>query len=72
VHVRFTNLVIELGVLLWIFLGSEFVLARYLGAAILIPVQGPTTVTTGHRRRGGSLGLASSAVVHGPTRSGAT
>lgn len=33
-----TNLVIELGVLLWIFLGWEFVLALYLGAAILIPV----------------------------------
>ncbi len=31
-------LVIELGVLLWIFLGWEFVLALYLGAAILIPV----------------------------------
>ena len=33
-----TNLVIELGVLLWIFLGWEFVLALYLGSAILIPV----------------------------------
>ncbi|MBW3556526.1 MAG: permease [Actinobacteria bacterium] len=33
-----TNLVIELGVLLWIFLGWEFVLALYLGAAVLIPV----------------------------------
>lgn len=33
-----TNLVIELGVLLWIFLGWEFVLALYLGAGILIPV----------------------------------
>ncbi|HVM02302.1 MAG TPA: permease [Acidimicrobiales bacterium] len=33
-----TNLVIELGVLLWIFLGWEFVVALYLGAAILIPV----------------------------------
>lgn len=33
-----TNLVIELGVLLWIFLGWEFVLALYLGAAILIAV----------------------------------
>ena len=33
-----TNLVIELGVLLWIFLGWEFVLALYLGAAILISV----------------------------------
>ena len=33
-----TNLVIELGVLLWIFLGWEFVLALYLGATILIPV----------------------------------
>ena len=33
-----TNLVIELGVLLWIFLGWEFVLALYVGAAILITV----------------------------------
>ncbi len=33
-----TNLVIELGVLLWIFLGWEFVLALYVGAAILISV----------------------------------
>jgi hypothetical protein len=33
-----TNLVIELGVLLWIFLGWQFVLALYVGAFILIPV----------------------------------
>lgn len=33
-----TNLVIELGVLLWIFLGWEFVVALYLGAVILISV----------------------------------
>ncbi len=33
-----TNLVIELGVVLWIFLGWEFVLALYLGGVILISV----------------------------------
>lgn len=33
-----TNLVIELGVLLWIFLGWQFVLALYLGAFVLIAV----------------------------------
>ena len=33
-----TNLVIELGVLLWIFLGWEFVLALYVGAFILVAV----------------------------------
>lgn len=33
-----TNLVIELGVLLWIFLGWHFVLALYLGSFILVTV----------------------------------
>jgi uncharacterized membrane protein YraQ (UPF0718 family) len=33
-----TNLVIELGVLLWIFLGWQFVLALYVGAFVLLAV----------------------------------
>jgi uncharacterized membrane protein YraQ (UPF0718 family) len=55
-----TNLVIELGVLLWIFLGWEFVLALYLGAAVLISVMVvlvrltyPTRLAEEARRRAG-------------------
>jgi uncharacterized membrane protein YraQ (UPF0718 family) len=55
-----TNLVIELGVLLWIFLGWEFVLALYLGAVVLISVMVllvrltyPTRLAEEARRRAG-------------------
>lgn len=45
-----TNLVIELGVLLWIFLGWQFVLALYLGAFLLVAVMAAIVTVTCPRR----------------------